>query len=170
MSTVLYCTVPICTALFYTVLYCTALYYTVRHCLTCPVLHCCTAPPAQVTSIDLPDICRSACFSPNGHLIALGLGTYALCTDSLFLTILCFMFYYYFCFILRFYFFILYRWISPSITYRHSLLVVLHFADCFLLLLLTLLHCTGGSVRGVNRPSPRPYDGHVVIVSYLQGK
>ena len=156
----LYCTVLYCTVLYCTVLYCTAL-----HCLTYPVLHCCTAPSAQVTSIDLPDICRSACFSPNGHLIALGLGTYALCTDSLFLSIFFISF-----FILCFCFVILYRWIPPSITYRHSLLVLLHFSDYFLLILLILLHCTGGSVRGVNRPSPRPYDGHVVIVSYLQGK
>ena len=27
--------------------------------------------------LDLPDICRAACFSPNGHLIALGIGNSA---------------------------------------------------------------------------------------------
>ena len=54
----------------------------------------------QSTYIDLPDISRAACFSPNGHLIAVGLG---------------------------------------------------------------------GCVRGLNRPIPRPYDGNIVIISYLQG-
>ena len=54
----------------------------------------------QSTYIDLPDISRAACFSPNGYLIAVGLG---------------------------------------------------------------------GCVRGLNRPVPRPYDGNIVIISYLQG-
>lgn len=54
----------------------------------------------QETYIDLPDVARSACYSPNGHLIAVGLG---------------------------------------------------------------------GIVRGLNRPVPRPCNGQVVIISYLQG-
>jgi WD40 repeat protein len=55
---------------------------------------------SQSTSIDLPDIARCGCYSPNGHLIAVGLG---------------------------------------------------------------------GDVPGINRQRPRPYNGQIVVLSYLQG-
>jgi hypothetical protein len=80
------------------------------------------------------------------------------CTVMFCVFIVCFRFFFFLClrfdivFYLVFNLLIQYDFLSTSVTFT-----------------LLTLYCTGGSVRGVNRPSPRLFDGHVVIVSYLQG-
>jgi hypothetical protein len=178
---VLHCTVLYDTALYRTVLYYTALYCTLLFCIAlyCAILYCSALPHLSCPALLYFSARTGDIDRPPGHLqVRLFQPERTPYRPRLrylrslhrFLIPFHFVIYYYFCFILCFCFVILYRWIPPSVTYRHSLLALLHFADYFLLIWLTLLHCTGGSVRGVNRPSPRPYDGHVVIVSYLQGK
>jgi WD40 repeat protein len=119
----------------------------------------------QETYIDLPDVARSACYSPNGHLIAVGLGgiyayMYIYIYEYIYIYIYIILIYEY----IYIYIYIIHTYIYICIIYIYIYIYIYKYTYIYIHIYIYI-----GNVRGLNRPVPRPCNGQVVIISYLQG-